>query len=111
MQETTAHLLYECMFTTRIVLALKNWLGLHDINTDEWLAIPTVKDWWTEVIHKRGDSRKAMALLAMLVSWEIWLERNARESSTATMLIHKIKDEMVMWGRAGAKAFCNIIPR
>jgi hypothetical protein len=31
-----------------------------------------------DVIQKRGHERKALASLAMLVSWEIWKERNAR---------------------------------
>ena len=114
-QETAAHLLFQCRFTNRIWNALKTWLGLHDIYPNEWLGIPTVKDWWTDVIHKRGASRKVMASLAMLVSWEIWLERNARvfrnNSSTATRLIDKIKEEAAMWGRAGAKAMCNFIPQ
>jgi hypothetical protein len=36
-----------------------------------------VKQWWIEVIHKNGQSRKAMASLAVLVSWEISKQRNA----------------------------------
>jgi hypothetical protein len=33
--------------------------------------VHTVKYWWIEVIHKRGQSRKVMALLAIPASWEI----------------------------------------
>jgi predicted negative regulator of RcsB-dependent stress response len=67
-----------------------------------------VKEWWNEAIHKQGQSKKAMASLAMLVSWEIWKERNARvfrnNASTLSMLVTKIKDEAVIWSLAGAKA-------
>jgi hypothetical protein len=39
------------------------------------IAIATVKDWCVQVVHKRGESKKAMASSAMLVSWEIWKEK------------------------------------
>jgi hypothetical protein len=74
-----------------------------------------VKAWWIDVIDKRGEARKAMASLAMLVSWEIWKERNARvfqnHSVTSNMLVTKIKDEEATWCLAGAKALSNVIPR
>jgi hypothetical protein len=76
---------------------LKNWLGIDDIETTTWHAFYSVKRWWIEVIHKRGQSRKALASLAMLVSWEIWKERNTsvfrNKSVTITMLLAKIKEE------------------
>jgi hypothetical protein len=75
----------------------------------------TVKEWWMKGLHKRGHSRKAMASLAMLVSWEVSKERNAHvfrnQSSTYTMLVAKIKEEAVMWSLAGAKALSNVMPR
>ena len=57
---------------------MKTWLGLHDLATTDWGTINSVEELWKTVIHKRGDKRKAMATLAMLVSWEVWKERNAR---------------------------------
>ena len=35
-QETAAHLLFQCRFTTRIWSSLKSWLGLHDLDPTEW---------------------------------------------------------------------------
>jgi hypothetical protein len=35
------------------------------------------KDWWMEAIHKQEQSKKAIPSLVMLISWEIWKERNA----------------------------------
>jgi outer membrane lipopolysaccharide assembly protein LptE/RlpB len=50
----------------------------------------------------------------MLVSWEIWKERTARVfrnlSSTANMLLAKIREEVALWGLAGAKELSNIMP-
>jgi hypothetical protein len=77
---------------------LKDWLGLDEIQPQEWTIIDSVKAWWRDVVQKRGHSRKVMASLAMLVNWEIWKERNARvftnKSSTSNMLILKIKEEV-----------------
>jgi hypothetical protein len=74
-----------------------------------------VKDWWTEVIHKQEQSKKAMASLGMLVSWEIWKEENAHifqnTASTSNVVINKIKEEVALWSLAGAKAMSNVIPR
>ena len=114
-QESVTHLLFKCRFTVRIWSSLKVWLGLHDVEPMDWRLMTTVKEWWTQGIHKRGASRKAMASLAMLVSWEIWKERNARVfrniSITSNMLVAKIKSEAVLWCYAGAKALSNVIPR
>jgi hypothetical protein len=75
----------------------------------------TVKDWWINEIQKKGPSRKALASLVMLVSWEIWKERNARvfrnTYSTATMLLEKIKGEVALWSIAGARTISNIMPQ
>jgi hypothetical protein len=71
--------------------------------------------WWIEVIHKRGEARKAMSSSAMLVSWEFWKERKARvfqnHSITLNMLVTKIKDEMAMWCLSRAKALSNVMSR
>ena len=72
-------------------------------------------EWWSEAIHKRSGERKAVASLAMMVSWKVWMERNARvfrnNSTTATMVIAKIKEEANRWCLAGGKALCNLMPR
>ena len=63
---------------------------------------------------QKGGFKKGLALLAMLVSWQIWLEGNARvfrnKSTTVIIHVNKIKEEAVTWGDAGAKAICNMIP-
>jgi hypothetical protein len=92
---------------------LKLWLGFQHIDTITWHQYRSVKEWWKEVIHRRGPQRKALSSLVMLVSWEIWKERNDRivrnHSITTDMLVNKIKDEAHMWCFAGAKALCSVI--
>jgi hypothetical protein len=94
---------------------VKQWLDLHDIDPSTWHARQNVKEWWTEAIHKQGPSKKAMASLVMLISWEIWKERNARifrdTYMTSSYIIIKIKEEVALWSLAGAKAVSDLMPR
>jgi hypothetical protein len=54
--------------------------------------------------------KKTMASLAMLVSWKIWKERNARIfETTSTMLVEKIKEEATVWCLAGANGLGNVM--
>uniref|UniRef100_A0ACD5UMD8 Uncharacterized protein n=1 Tax=Avena sativa TaxID=4498 RepID=A0ACD5UMD8_AVESA len=99
----------------RIWNKLKTWLGLHQINTSTWHQFHSVKEWWKKAIHKKGPQRKALASLAMLVTWEIWKERNARvfrgHAVTVDMMVTKIKEEAQLWCFAGAKALSSLILR
>ena len=114
-QESADHLLFKCRFTTRVWVAVKDWLVLQDVDPYSWQNFHSVKEWWSEAIHKSGQSRKAMISLAMLMAWEIWKERNARvfrnTASTANMVITKIREEAVLWGLAGAKALSTLMSR
>jgi hypothetical protein len=60
----------------------------------------SLKEWWNEAIHKKGQSKKAMSSLAMLVSWEVWNESNARffqkNVSTMMMVIAKTKEKVTL---------------
>jgi hypothetical protein len=85
-------------------------MGLQVMDVEAWQDMASVKEWWTDGIHKRGTPVKAMASMAMLISWEIWNERNARifrhHFSTATLISNKI-EEARLWCLAGAKALCE----
>ena len=114
-QETAGHLLFKYRFTTHIWTSLKNWLGLHDVTPEGWHVHNTIEDWCSQVIHKRWPYRKAPASIVMLISWEVWKERNARvfqnKSSTSRMLVSRIKKEMTMWCLVRANSLCNVMPR
>jgi hypothetical protein len=75
----------------------------------------SVKEWWNEAIHKQGQSRMAMASLAMLVSWEVWKQRNGRifqnNASTTMMVISRFKEETALWSLDGAMTLGNVMPR
>ena len=114
-QEMPAQILFQCRFTRIIWSSLKRWLGLHGLIPADWHVMGDVTKWWNEVIPKRGEARKALASLAMLVAWDVWNERNScvfrNKSTTTTLLVEKIKEEATMWCFAGAKALSDLVPR
>ncbi|KAF7055568.1 hypothetical protein CFC21_063086 [Triticum aestivum] len=75
----------------------------------------SVREWWNGNLQIRLGSPKALASLTMLISWEVWLERNARvfrNSATPCMvIISKIKQEVSLWALAGAKHLGVVMPR
>ena len=74
-----------------------------------------VREWWIKNAIESGDQRKAIASLFMLMSWEIWKERNARvfcnTAATTMMLVAKIKEEAHLWAIAGATHLSIVMPR
>ena len=75
----------------------------------------SVRHWWTEIVLTRSPNRKGMASLLMLISWELWKERNARVfrnvSAPLMILVEKIMDEAALWALAGAKGLDVILHR
>jgi hypothetical protein len=86
---------------------VKDWLRLIGISPTEWNAYENVPSWWERVTLTHNGSRKSMASLLMLVSCEIWNERNARTfKNTGTMptiVFARIKLEAENWVVAGAR--------
>lgn len=94
--ETAVHLMVHCRFSVRIWDAIFEWLSV-DIQTQgNWQSFSTVFDWWTAVATTQGTPLKALCLVLILVSWEIWKERNARvfqsNYSTVVAVVNKIKE-------------------
>jgi hypothetical protein len=70
--ESVEHLFVHCRFSIRLWTLIKDWLGLHLLQLNTWRTLP-FSDWWSLVTKRKG-----MASFALLASWEIWNERNAR---------------------------------
>jgi hypothetical protein len=114
-EESVAHLLFKCRYTLRICNMIFNWLGLPSFDTASWATHNNVEEWWKAVIYTNGVCRKSIASLMMLISWEIWNERNARVfrkvSSMPSSVVVRIKNEANLWSIAGAKKLGSIMPR
>jgi hypothetical protein len=67
------HLFVHCRFTRRIWELLKEWIGLHGIHPRQWSGL-SINEWWTMLAAGSTPNRKALASLALLTVWEVWLE-------------------------------------
>ena len=85
-QETSTHLLCHCRFSVRVWCAIVDWLGLPDVKPRDWSTMGSVDEWWIGVSQVRGHSRKVMSSMLMLISWELWKERNGGSSATPRLL-------------------------
>jgi hypothetical protein len=60
-----------------------------------------------------STSRKGSLLITLLVSWEIWKERNNRifdrRESSVLSLVNIIKAEASLWVVAGAKCLTTLL--
>ena len=114
-QESAAHLLFQCRFTARVWTEVVTWLGIQDHSPLTWRHEDTVQDWWLKTINTRGHIKKAIGSVLMLVMWEIWKEQNARvfhnTASPTTIITARIKEEGHLWALAGAKHMSAIMSR
>jgi hypothetical protein len=112
--ESTEHLFVHCRFTIRLWGLVKDWLGLTALNATQWTGLDT-QGWWNFMAGGGMPHRKAMATITLLVSWEVWNERNARvfrsKSAPAQVVFDKIRGEARLWVLAGAKSLSNLMPR
>jgi hypothetical protein len=113
--ETAPHILFKCRYSLRIWNSIIHWLGITSVNTATWANHDSVKEWWMSFIYSNGMRRKSLVSLIMLVSWEIWNERNARVFRNIAMLpnvvVEKIRGEAALWSLAVAKNLSSILPR
>jgi hypothetical protein len=111
--ETVDHLFIKCRYTTRIWVAIKNWIGILSIHPTQWEGL-SIEHWWHMLVGVTAPSRKAISSLTLLITWEIWNKRDARvfrnKHTPSHVAIDKIKAEARLWVRACAKHLGNIIP-
>jgi hypothetical protein len=72
----------------------------------KWSDCDSVEQWWNLVVDSPNNPRIPLRTLVILVSWEIWCERNARifrnTASPPASILAKIKEEGRAWVKAGA---------
>ena len=92
---------------------VKEWLGLHDFSPAEWHTFNDARSWWDHILHAHPGRKKALASLLMLVSWEIWNERNRRvfknSSTLPSIILDRIKHDAHDWVLAGAKQLGHLL--
>ena len=62
---------------------------------NQWADCILVQEWWYRVIAAPNNPYVPLMLLVILVTWDLWCERNTRifrnKAMTPTSLIGKIK--------------------
>jgi hypothetical protein len=114
-QETTLHLLAECRFTRRIWTQVATWIGHPELLPTGWPANATISEWWQNITSTQDTPHKASRSLTLLVSWEVWKERNNRifyrKESPVPSVVNKIKGECSIWIATGAKCLASFFVR
>ncbi|KAJ1266865.1 hypothetical protein BS78_07G012200, partial [Paspalum vaginatum] len=104
--ETALHLIADCRYSRRIWESMASWLSIAPLAPNSWPASESVKQWWFTVGFSTAPRRGVRSVL-LLVVWQIWLERNARifqrRGRSVPDLVAAIKEEVRLWGLAGAK--------
>lgn len=74
--ESAIHLFAHCRYSKRIWEAIRSWTNGKFPRREGWNNMDSVGQWW----HTVGTSSpcKAVRSMTLLVTWELWRERNAR---------------------------------
>jgi len=110
-QETSDHLLLSCVFSREVWFRLLSFTNLqqHAPGLDD-----TLVDWWLGTRNViRADMRKPFDSIVLLVTWEIWKERNRRTfdgaSRPCSLLLTRIREEMESWVAAGYRLLSSFV--
>ena len=110
--ETARHILFECRYSRRVWADMAIWLKCPNLLQDIGSGRPTVLDYWKASVASNCSSREGLTTATILITWEIWKERNARVFNNKfimpSLLVQKIKDEAGNWILAGAKRLANL---
>jgi hypothetical protein len=91
------------------------WVGSCDLQPAGWTPCTSTGEWWLHVTSIPNTPRKGLRALRLLISWEIWKERNNhicyRRESSVPSLVSKIKAEASLWIAAGAKDLALLLVR
>jgi hypothetical protein len=85
-------------------------MGIANLHPSQWSGI-TMDHWW-RIMTNGGSNREGIASLTLLVTWEIWNERNARvfRNKFGMVVLEKIGNEARLWVIAGMKRLGGLMP-
>lgn len=105
--ETAAHLFSECSWSRRVWDSVAAFVNLPSFASSEWNVDAPLHEWLQELTPQSTDAthRRGTQALAMLICWELWLERNRRifhqQELPLPTLVNRIRDEAAVWKLAG----------
>lgn len=111
--ETSTHLFSTCPLTQQIWELASRWIGCSALKPENWPASFTTSSLWREIINSTEEKhKKGIKSILLLITWEIWLERNGcifrRKINPAKDIVGAIRRTLDQWRLAGAKCFASL---
>lgn len=105
--ETAKHLFLDCPFARIIWAAIAAWPHCSGLAPRSWSTCTSLPDAWEAMIATTaGEHREGVRSLIILVSWELWKERNNHvfkdKSSSMRRLVLLVREEAQSWVFSGA---------
>lgn len=105
----------KCCFTIGLGNLVIEKIGLAHLDASTSHTDGSVEEWWANRTVANTPNRKAMASLAMLVSWIIWNEMNSKDfhqnSAPSMILLNNILTKAHLWAMAGVRKLRKILVR
>ncbi len=93
--ETAQHLFYKCSITSTLWDVIATRLGIPQLRPQNWPQTAILEDWWVQTVHAMAkEKRKGVKSILILLSWEIWKERNSMVFRNLETLPHRIIDKV-----------------
>ena len=96
--ETAVHLFIECPYARRVWTLVATWSNCTNLQPSSWTDHHDMEEWFMAMTN---DGTKAAHFLAILTTWDIWKERNARvfngNRSVEQAVFTRIRDECADW--------------
>ncbi|CAM0874879.1 unnamed protein product [Alopecurus aequalis] len=106
--ESSLHLFGECPVTKQVWLRASRWEGCRALDPALWPPLNSILQLWMDAIlaSQLPTNTKGLNSMIILISWEIWLERNRRVFSNKKLpvrdILLAIRRSMDSWRLAGA---------
>ncbi|KAF8700744.1 hypothetical protein HU200_034099 [Digitaria exilis] len=99
-----------------VAQSINSWSGCATMHPERWNTDSGMVDWFEKSAGKGTDvAAKGTRLLAILVVWTIWCERDARifnqQDRTVARIVEDIKEFVRLWCMAGARHLSTIVAR
>ena len=106
--ETSPHLIWECPVAMQAWNTAASWTGCSSLNQQVWSSAATTTDKVQMIVASAApEHRKGTKTMIALISWHIWLEKNAcifrGKQADARHIIKACQSDMEQWRLAGAR--------